>query len=84
MELERLEQRVRDLLAREARVDPSEIDDATRLLSSGLVDSIAMVRVAGLIERELGIVIPDRDVNEDNFETLALIRAYVERRRAEA
>jgi acyl carrier protein len=79
-----MEKKLAGFVARETGADAASIGADTELLSSGLIDSVALVRMAALVEREAGIVIPDRDVTEENFETLGAIRSYVARRRAEA
>ena len=84
MDLDALEKKLASFVARETGADPASIGSSTELLSSGLLDSVALVRMADLVEREVGIVIPDGDVTEENFETFGAIRSYVEKRRAEA
>ena len=83
MDLDALENKLASFVARETGADAASIGSSTELLSSGLIDSVALVRMAALVEREVGIVIPDRDVTEENFETFAAIRSYLEKRRAE-
>ena len=83
MDLDALENKLAGFVARETGAEAASIGPSTELLSSGLLDSVALVRMAALVEREARIVIPDRDVTEENFETLGAIRSYVEMRRAE-
>lgn len=83
MDLDALEKKLAGFVARETGAEAAAISPSTELLSSGLLDSVALVRMADLVEREVGIVIPDGDVTEENFETLGAIRSYVEMRRAE-
>lgn len=75
-----LEESVRSFLARETRTPATSITRDTPLVSSGLLDSVGLVRLATLLERRLGIRIPDRDVTVEHFDTLGRIAAYAERR----
>lgn len=58
------------------------IDDDTPLLTSGLVDSLGVVRLVAFVEDRLGVKIPLEDITIENFETLALIDLYLQSRSA--
>lgn len=77
-----LDDAVRAFLARETRTPAASIGPDTALVSSGLLDSVGLVRLATLLERRLGIRIPDRDVTAEHFDTLERIEAYIGRRAA--
>ncbi len=51
------------------------------LISSGVIDSLAMLRLIGFLEQELGVTIGDGEVLPDNFETLRKITEFVERKK---
>ncbi len=68
---------IRAFLEDELRLEPKQIGADTPLVSSGLVDSAGLVRLAGVIEAATGVMIPDRDVNADNFDTIRRIQAYI-------
>ena len=51
------------------------------LLGSGLLDSLGIMSLVIFIEQEMGIDIPAEDVTIENFETLEIIDAYLDRRR---
>ncbi len=74
-----LDAAVRDYLERELRIATADVGPDTRLVTSGLIDSVALVRLATILEERFAIVVPDRDIVVDNFDTLRLIRAYVAR-----
>jgi acyl carrier protein len=61
--------------------DPDELTDDTSLIRSGIVDSTGMLDIILFIEGEYGISVADTDTIPENFETIALISAYVERKR---
>lgn len=56
------------------------VDDADSLLEAGILDSIGVLQVVGFIEKQYGITVTDEEMMPDNFETLAAIAAFVERR----
>lgn len=59
-----------------------QLDDDTPLLTSGLVDSLGVVRLTAFIEDRLGIKVPLEDITIENFETLGLLDAYLQGRQA--
>ncbi len=54
-----------------------EPDD--NLLSDGMVDSLAMLRLVGFIEESYGIKIPPEHFTIEHFRTVELLTAYIER-----
>ena len=80
MEAETLEREVRDWLEKKLGISGVGRDD--ELVSSGLVDSGNLVRLATHVERLAGVEIPDRDIDADHFDSVAMIVAYVMERSA--
>lgn len=68
---------VRDFLVRERRGDADAVTEDTPLVTGGLIDSVALVQLAALLERHAGIRIPDRDLSLEHFDSVAAIRAYL-------
>jgi acyl carrier protein len=58
-------------------VDDPELTRDSELVSSGLVDSGNLVRLATHLERIADITIPDRDIDVDRFDSVATIVDYV-------
>lgn len=56
------------------------VDDETPLLTSGLVDSLGIVRLTAFIEDRLGVKVPLEDITIENFEALGLLVAYLQTR----
>ncbi len=54
----------------------------TELIESGVLDSIALIKLIQFLEAQFGITVPDLDVDPENFATPATVAAYVERRKA--
>ncbi len=58
-----------------------ELGGQEDLLTSGLVDSLAMVSLVNFVEEETGLDIPPEDVTLDNFISIEAIDAYLQRLR---
>ena len=58
-----------------------DLEDAltadTPLITTGIVDSAALMRLAAFVEREATITIPDADINVGHFDTVRQIVDYV-------
>lgn len=58
---------IRDHLAQ----DPSQVTSTDQaLISSGIIDSFALVELSLFIEEDLGITIPDPDMTAQNFDSV--------------
>ena len=57
--------------------DEREIQDDTRLISGGIVDSFSMVSLKRFLERKYQIQIPDACATPDAFDTVRSIVALV-------
>lgn len=66
-----------------ARVDEPVTTD-TDLLLTGLVDSLGVVRLVQWLEDRFGFEIDPADVTLDNFQTVAAMLRYVDRKQAAA
>ena len=83
MEAEALERELRAFLREDLAIDESELGRDDELLSTGVIASMDLARLATFLERRLGIAIPDRDVGAVHFDSIAKILAYVEARQSE-
>jgi acyl carrier protein len=52
------------------------------LISTGLIDSLAMLRLISFLEEEFSLTIGDGEVTPDNFETLQQLLQFIERKQA--
>lgn len=58
------------------RIEPDE-----PLISSGVIDSLGMLRLIMFLEQETGITVGDGEVVPESFETLRQIVQFVERKK---
>jgi acyl carrier protein len=56
------------------------LGDDDRLLDEGIVDSMGAVELVAFLEDRFGIDIPDDEITEDNFGTIAAIAGFVTRK----
>lgn len=73
------EARLVDLIAEESGLAPEVLKATPGLMSTGLLDSFALVTVISFVETQLGGEVPTADLTFDNFDTIASICSYVER-----
>jgi acyl carrier protein len=55
------------------------IKDGQRLVSSGLIDSLSILRLISLLERKLSVSIPPETLQPEDFDDLDLIAETIER-----
>jgi len=55
------------------------IKEGQRLVSSGLIDSLSVLKLIGLLERKLCVVIPPETLQPEDFDDVDLIVETVER-----
>jgi acyl carrier protein len=55
-----------------------KLDPDQSLVNSGVIDSLAILRLISFLEEKFEIVVEDDEVVPDNFETLNVIKAFVE------
>jgi acyl carrier protein len=57
---------------------PEVLEPDDELISSGLLDSMALLRLIVFIEEQFGLSVEDGELMPENFQTISLIRNYVE------
>ena len=55
------------------------IKDGQRLVSSGLIDSLSVLKLISLLEKKLNVSIPPETLQPEDFDDLDLIAETVER-----
>ena len=72
-----LEATIRAFLREELGVDEAALGPDAELITTGLVDSVALVRLVTLVEQQTGITVPNRDITVEHFGSLDRIQRYV-------
>jgi acyl carrier protein len=57
--------------------DPAELTDATPLITGGVLDSIATLKVVMFIEERFGITLQAHEVDSEHLDTIAQIAQLV-------
>lgn len=76
MDRSKLEAVLRNVLANELFLEDPNVAADAELVTTGLIDSADLVRVATHLERETGITIPDQDITAENFDSIDKILDY--------
>ena len=58
------------------KIDPSE-----SLISSGVLDSLALLRLIAFLEEQMGVTVDDSEVIPENFETINEIKSFIEKKK---
>lgn len=81
MDEKEVERRVKEIIARIYRVDPSELKPETRFIDDLGADSVSTIELVAEIEDAFGIEVPDEDV-EKNQTVGQAIQYVIEKLRA--
>ncbi len=60
-----------------AAIDPDE-----PLVSSQILDSLALLRLILFLEEQFGITIDDGELVPDNFQTINLVKTFIDQKKA--
>jgi len=58
------------------KIDPNE-----SLINSGVLDSLALLRLIAFLEEQMGVTIDDSEVIPENFETINEIKSFIEKKK---
>jgi len=74
-----IESLVREYIAKEiaAGADAPPLDDETKLIESGILDSLSILKLVIFIEEQFGLKVAPDDVVPDNFQTIPAIGSYI-------
>lgn len=76
---EELDAEIEGIIATTLRLDRDEFDDETAFGPEGLdADSLSIVEMAETVDMELGVGIPDEDL--EDLETVGEVKTYVSER----
>ena len=59
-----------------------DLRDEDSLLERGIIDSTGVLELSAFLEDDLGVKVGDEDLVPDNFDSIARLAAFVERRKA--
>jgi len=76
MDRDALEVGLRSFLRNELGLGHEVLPAESELLTTGLIDSTDLVRLAAYLERTLEITIPDRDIQVEHFDSIAKMLDY--------
>jgi len=57
--------------------DPSQLTDTTALISGGVIDSIAILKLVSILEEQYGIEFAAHEVDAEHFDTIGQIAELV-------
>ncbi|MDG4830620.1 acyl carrier protein [Solwaraspora sp. WMMD1047] len=57
--------------------DGDELTEVTPIIELGILDSLNTILLIGFIRDELGVVVPPREINADNFKNIRAITSLV-------
>jgi acyl carrier protein len=57
--------------------DPSQLTDATALITGGVIDSIAVLKLVSILEEQYGIEFAAHEVDAEHFDTIGQIAELV-------
>jgi len=62
--------------------DPAELTDATPLITGGVLDSIATLKLVLFVEERYGITLEAHDVDPEHLDTVELIARLIQAKKA--
>jgi acyl carrier protein len=74
--MENVEQKIKDYIVKEFKPE-IPLDNHSRLIQEGIIDSLAIFMLIGFIEEQFGIKVDSEDVEVSNFETINAIRDLI-------
>lgn len=78
--VEQIQSMVKDFIMREflPDEDPDELQSGTPLISDGIIDSIAALKLVAFIEETYGIELEAHEADVEHLDSLALIASLVQ------
>lgn len=74
--MQNIEERIKDYIVKEFKPE-IPLDNHSRLIQEGIIDSLAIFMLIGFIEEQFGIKVDSEDVEVSNFETIDAIRDLI-------
>lgn len=77
--MESFQNQLVELISEESGIDAVSLLTTRGLMSTGVLDSFALVTVITFVEEQIGGEVPPADLTYENFDSIAGICSYVER-----
>lgn len=77
--MESFQNQLVELISEESGIDAVSLLTTRGLMSTGVLDSFALVTVITFVEEQIGGEVPSADLTFANFDSIAGICSYVER-----
>jgi len=77
-----IEQKIFDYISKNTHFDIKKITPQTLLFREGIFDSMGFVLLIDFLESEMGVKASDEDLIEENFESVAAITGFVQKKKA--
>ena len=61
--------------------DAQALDETTSFLASGIIDSTGVLELVAFVESEYGLAITDDELIPANFDSIAALAAFIQRKR---
>ena len=58
----------------------TKIDPDQMLIDAGILDSLTLLRLFTFVEDNFGVMIDDSEVVPDNFQSISMTRAFIEKK----
>ena len=58
------------------------LDDTTTFLQHGIIDSTGVLELVAFVEQELGIAVGDEELVPSNFDSIAALSSFIQRKRS--
>lgn len=68
---------LRNFISEITFTDKNKIKDETKIFEEGIFDSLGFLSLVSFLSEEFKIEVADEELNEDNFETINAIVAYI-------
>jgi acyl carrier protein len=73
-------ERIHEFIVGNFLFDSGDLRDDASLMGEGIVDSTGVLELVMFVEESFGIIVDDDEVLPDNFDSVVVLAAYVERK----
>ncbi len=80
-DIAQIEQRIFEYIGRNSHTDINKVSPGTMLFREGVFDSMGFVLLIDFLEEDFNIKAGDDDLIEENFESVAAITNFIQRKK---